>query len=260
MVANTSAASMFPRYFPLVVLIGHTLTHGVHAGIDVYVSPPDIETAAGSGITGVSTETFSSRPVGAFSNFTSATINGTYSLTAGTASIQANNIYGGFEEGNQLAVNPQTGRISLTLDAPVRYFGFYFTAGDAANNIDLYDGPTLLLSFSTGSLISLLPNNPTSTITAINKTVYNTQNYYGQPSTGSNNGEAYAYLHFIANAATVFNRVELSQITTGTAIFENDNHSVRTTAPAVPGTLVVVPEPALLACFGLGLLSLRRRR
>lgn len=243
-----------------ILLAGQLLAGGAFAGIDVYASPPDIESAETSGITGVSTENFSSRPVGTFGNFTSSTINGSYSLTAGTASIQANNIYGGFEEGNQLAVNPQTGRIRLTLDAPVRYFGFYFTAGDAANNIDLYNGPTLLLSFSTGSLIRLLPNNPTATITAINGTVYNTQNYYGQPSTGSNNGETYAYLHFIANGGTTFNRVELSQITSASAIFENDNHSVRTTAPAVPGTLVQVPEPASLAGFGLLWLALRRRR
>lgn len=247
------------RLFLFLVPTAFLLLGRAIAGVDVYVSPPDLESALDSGITGTSTENFESRTVGAFSNFTSSTINGSYSLTAGTASIQANNIYGGFEEGKQLAVNPQTGRITLTLDAPVRYFGFYFTAGDAANNIDLYNGPTLMLSFSTGTLISLLPNTPTATITAINGSVYNTRDYYGQPSTGSNNSEAYAYLHFIANGATTFNRVVLSQITTASAIFENDNHSVRTTAPAVPGSLVVIPEPASLAWLGL-LLALRRRR
>ena len=251
---------MLYRFLSLCCFSSQLLLKGASAGIDVYASPPDIETAEDSGITGVSTENFSARPVGTFTNFRSSTINGSYTLTAGTASIQSNNIYGGFEEGNQLAVNPQTGRISLTLDAPVRYFGFYFTAGDAANTIDLYNGPTLQLSFSTGSLISLLPNNSTATIKAINGANYNTINYYGQPVTGSNSNETYAYLHFIASGATMFDRVVLSQVTSSTAIFENDNHSVRTTAPAIPNTLVLIPEPASLAGLGLGLLALRRRR
>jgi hypothetical protein len=227
------------------------------AAFDVYVSPYDVESAEDSGITGVSTENFSSRPVGAFTNFASSTIDGSYTLTSGTVAIQANNQYGGYQEGNQLAVdNP--GSVTLTLNTPVKYFGFYFTAGDANNKIELYDGPTLVLTFSTGSLISLLPNNPTSKVTAINGTQYFTKDYYGQPVSGLNANEAYAYLHFIATGGSTFNRIVLSEPTG--AIFENDNHSVRATAPAVPGTLVVVPEPASLAWCGLGLLALRRRR
>jgi hypothetical protein len=245
----------------LGVSLAAVVTGAAHADIGVYVSPNDIESAEDSGITGVSTENFESRTVGAFSNFTSATINGSYSLTSGTADIQANNVFGGFEEGNQLAVNPQTGRITLTLNEPVAYFGFYFTAGDAANNIDLYDGTTLVKTFSTGTLISMLPNNPTATIKAINGSTYQTQAYYGQPSTGSNASEAYAYLHFIANAGTTFNRVVLSQITTAGAIFENDNHSIRATAPVIPGTLVAIPEPDAVGLLALGaLLAARRRR
>ena len=171
--------------------------------------------------------------------------------------IQDNNQYGGYQQGRQLAVdNP--GSVTLTLDTPVKYFGFYFTAGDANNKIDLYDGPTAVLTFSTGSLISLLPNHPTSKVTAVNGTQYFTKDYYGQPVSGQNASEAYAYLHLIATGTSSFNCIVLSELTG--AIFGNDNHSVRTTAPAVPGTLVVVPEPASLAWLGLGVLTLRRRR
>lgn len=254
---NVSRAPYCPLFS---CLIAAALSGSSLADIAIYASPNDIESAETSGITGVSTENFNARPLGALSTFNSGTINGTYSLTSGTANIQANNIYGGFEEGNQLSVNPQTGRVTLTLNEPARYFGFYFTAGDASNNIDLYDGVTLVKSFSTGTLINLLPNNPTSTIKAINGSTYLTQAYYGQPSTNANSNEAYAYLHFIANGDSKFNRVVLSQLTTATAIFENDNHSVRTTAPVIPGTLVAVPEPDALILLAMGALFAARRR
>jgi sugar lactone lactonase YvrE len=45
-------------------------------------------------------------------------------------------------------------------------------------------------------------------------------------------------------------------------VFENDNHSLRATAPEIPGTLVSIPEPssALLGLLGVTALGLRRRR
>lgn len=227
------------------------------AGIDVYASPNDIQSAEDTGITGVTTETFETQPIGDMNTFASTTIDGTYATTSGFNYIAANDIYGGYQLGNRVNLTAP-GSFTLTLNSPAEYLGFYFTAGDPNNNVDIYDGANLLLSFNTVSLMNLIPNDGFSTVTSINGSVYNTRDYYGQPVTGSNGSEPYAYLHFIATGGTNFNRIVFSQTTTAT--FDNDNHSIRATAPPIPGSLISVPEPASLASLGLALLALRRRR
>jgi hypothetical protein len=244
------------------------------AAISVYVSAPDIEKAEDSGFTGVSisTEDFSTPAQGAFpgvgGSYTSTAIDATYTAGGGNAStVSANDQYGGNGEGKYLRI-PEVSSITIALDNTTytngaQYFGFYFTAGDAGNQIDFYDDDTLVYSFSTASLITLLPKN--STVTAINGSVYDTDDYYGQPITNSNINEPYAYLHFIATNGDTFNKIVLSQKDTPfPTAFENDNHSIMEAAPSLPGTLVpvanAVPEPSSALLGGLSALALFRRR
>ena len=150
--------------------------------------------------------------------------------------------------------------VTLTLDTPCARFRFYFTAGDANNGIEIYSGNTLLRDFNTASLISLLPNNGTSTITAINGTNYLTSDYYGQPVTGQNASEPYAYLHFITQGTDTFDRIVLSQ--DQNAIFENDNHSILAVSPVIPSSLVLVsvPEPGSFLMLSMAALAFGGRR
>lgn len=233
------------------------------SAISVYISPDGVQSAETSGILGVTpeqifTENFNSIPTGSLTSYTSPTIGVTYTASSGAAAIQPNDQYGGFGEGNYLGING--GRsTTMLIDNAAQYFGFYFSAGDANNQIDIYSGSELLLSFSTATLMGMLPNTAGSEITAINGDKYLTQNYYGQPTSGRNATEPYAYLHFVTEGATSFDRIVLSQ-GTGSPIFENDNHSILTTAPVIPDSLVKVPEPSAFLLSSIGVLALLSRR
>lgn len=235
------------------------------AQISVFLSPNDVQSAEASGLTGISTETFNSRPTGTFSSFQSSSLNATYTAANGTRII-ANDQYGGFALQNYLGVTPNASA-TATLSAPAKYFGFYFTAADGYNNkVALYSQNTLVFEFNTSSLLTFLPRNNTSTVTALSGATYRTIDYYGQPVSNLNTGEPYAYVHFVASGTTTFDRVVLTQ--GSSAIFESDNHSLSATAPLIPNSLVqlsgptLVPEPStgLLSCLALGSMLLRRRR
>lgn len=227
--------------------------------ITVYLSPNDIETAEDSGIAGVTTETFNSRPTGSVNGFAGAV--GTYT---GDGTVIANNLYGGNNEGNYLGIISGS-TSTLSFASPVEYFGLYFTAGDGRNSFEIKSAGVTLLSFNTQRLIQLLPNTANGRITAIDGNEYRTRDYYGQPTSNLNASEPYSYIHIIGGAGTTFDQVVLSQASGG-AIFESDNHSIRATAPAIPATFVnitqAVPEPtsAILGLFGAVSLLVRRRR
>ena len=232
------------------------------AQVSVYFSPNDVESAEASGITGVRTENFSGATIGTLSTYRSSSLGGLYSANYGKSYFQGNNVYGASNGGSQFAVGGGAST-TLTLDEAVSYFGFYFTAGDGYNNIDLYSGNTLLLAFNTQTLIDLIPKTAGTTITAIDGNTYNTIDYYGQPVTNRNGNEPYAYIHFIATEGTKIDRIDFRQsVNPSTAVFENDNHSIRTEAPVVPGTFVyLIPEPSSILASALGLLvCLGKRR
>lgn len=254
----------------LACLVFATLTASASATINLYLSANDVQSAETSGFvsgTTFTTENFSSATVGAFSSYVGTV--GTYTTASG-AVIKDNNIYGGNGSGKYLGISSGT-TTTLTLTAPAQYFGIYFTAGDAYNSFQIKREGVTLLSFNTAELIKLLPNTSAGRITAIDGLVYNTQDYYGQPGlppeTWNNNTEPYGYIHIIATGGTTFDQVLLSQADNGiTAVFENDNHSIRATAPTIPGVLVnvtgAIPEPSTLwfSLSCLSLMVLRRRR
>jgi hypothetical protein len=232
--------------------------------LTVYLSPNDIQSAEDSGILGISpeqifTEDFGSMETGALGSYHSSAIGVQYT-TAGGTQILDNDQNGGDNLGLYLGVNSGS-RTTLTLDTPAQYFGLYLTAGDAFNGIDLYNGDTLLLAFTTAKLLSLLPRDGVSMVTAMNGSQYYTDNYYGQPGSGSNAGDPYAYLHFVMSGEDTFDRIVLHQANNGMS-FESDNHSILAGRPDIPDSLVAVPlpEPSSMAFLGFALLGLRRKR
>lgn len=236
-----------------------------YSQVAVYVSPNDIQTAETSGIKGVTpsqifTEDFESLSQDSLVTYHSPTIGVQYTSDGG-AHVIGNNLYGGYNQGNYLGVYPDSEAV-LNLDTPSQYFGLYFTAGDAHNTVEIYSGSKLLLQFTTGSLLSLLPNDHVSTLTAINGDNYLASDYYGQPTSGDNPSEPYAYLHFVTFGDDTFDKIVLRD--TESAIFENDNHSILTVRPEIPDSLVLltaVPEPTSLASIVLvGLVGFKRKR
>jgi len=257
---------MKSSFLYLFLIVSSWAVQGASGQVSVYVSPNDIETAAASGIAGVTnyTETFNALATGttSISGYHSTAIGATYTTSTNTKII-ANDQYGGYQQGNYLGV-PSGSSATITLDpgTSAQYFGFYFTAGDRYNQIQIYSGNTQLLSFTTASLIDMLPNTAGSKVTAINGNTYNTVDYYGKPVTNENGTEPYAYLHFITSGGVTFDKIVLTQTSRTTAIFENDNHTILAVAPTLPNTLVVVPvpEPGSLTLLGLASCFLFRRR
>ncbi|RYD22658.1 MAG: hypothetical protein EOP88_07225 [Verrucomicrobiaceae bacterium] len=250
---------------PLLSLLAVlSLTSASQAGISIYLSPNGIETAEASGILNVTTETFNSRANGSVNNFEGTV--GTYTTLWG-GNVDNGNIYSGATQGKYLGIQADSST-TLTLTGDVAYFGLYFSAGDGGNSFAVKSNGTTIFSFNTAALLAMLPRTDEGRITAINGQQYLTKNYYGQPGTGHNGTEPYAYIHIIGTEGTTFDQIVLSEAP-NTAVFENDNHSIRTTAPELPDTLVhiptapaplPIPEPSAAIIGGIGALLLLRRR
>lgn len=199
---------------------------------------------------------------------------GTYVADANNAYaiINADQFGGAGGTGRYMAVGSETGSggaILLNLNSDVNYFGFWWSAGDQFNSITFLQNNTALATFTTAQVVALLPRGP-GTATAINGTQYSASDYYGNPNSGSNPNEPYAYVDVIATGLQ-FNQVLISN--PGNSGFESDNHSIAAGVTSPPAGDVVVstlqltpaasaPEPAscALALLGLGAILFGRRR
>lgn len=253
-----------PRVLLPLLIATSSLCGISQAGISIYLSPNGIETAEESGITNVTTETFNNHSTGSVNTFAGTV--GTYTTLWG-GSVENGNIYSGATQDKYLGIQSDSST-TLTLTGDVAYFGLYFSAGDGGNSFEVKNNGVTIFSFNTAALIAMLPRTEEGRITAINGQQYKTRDYYGQPGTSHNGTEPYAYIHIIGTEGTTFDQIVLSEAA-NTAIFENDNHSIRTTAPELPDTLVYIPttpttlpipEPSAALIGGIGALLLLRRR
>jgi hypothetical protein len=103
---------------------------------------------------------------------------------------------------------------TLTLDQSSSYFGFWWSAGDANNQLSFYSGSDLVARYSTASMFGSLDLS---------------QEYYGNPLTGGNASEPYAFINFYGDENTSWDTIEITQIGTG-AGFESDNYTSRVAA------------------------------
>ncbi|WDE97365.1 hypothetical protein PQO03_05290 [Lentisphaera profundi] len=127
------------------------------------------------------------------------------------------NVWGG-------AVDDQTGQASkfswqgnnwtpvstLSLNQKSSYFGFWWSAGDKNNQLSFYNEDELVARYTTESMFGNLNLN---------------QDYYGNPLTGGNGGEPYAFINFFGDAETSWDKIELTQ--NGGGGFESDNYTTR---------------------------------
>lgn len=120
---------------------------------------------------------------------------------------------------------------TLKLNEASSYFGLYWSAGDAANDLKFYSNGVLVADFTTANLMNMLPKS-----------------YYGNPiaegnNAGQNKGEPYGFINFIGGADTSWDTIVFGN-TQGSG-FEADNYTVRSegwnpkTDGALPGTAVV---------------------
>ena len=114
---------------------------------------------------------------------------------------------------------------TLSLNKPSSYFGFYWSAGDGANQLQFYNGNNLVGQFTTQSLLTNLPNE-----------------FYGNPlNRAQNKGEPYAFVNFYGDINTSWDTVVLSNVTSSG--FESDNYTSRIEAwnSARDGVITGIP-------------------
>lgn len=194
-----------------------------------------ITTAQGAGafnstLSGTQVETFDNLPTGVSKNVVWNGV-GTFDQL----NVIPANIYGGapdanFAKGSPYAVEGLNSikTTTLTLNAPSSYFGLYWSAGDAANDLKFYNGKTLVADFTTANLINMLPNA-----------------YKGNPNPafkGADYGEKFGFINFLGGTGTSWDKIVFSNTTSSG--FEADNYTTRLTGwnPAIdglPGTPVV---------------------
>ncbi len=251
------------------------------AQVNAYISGPGVQTAETSGMMysdgttpGFLTETFSGPVQTITTVYHSATLNDDFTVGANDTVYPtiSNGNYGGTNQGDYLSIGADTAHantlqtISLKLSSPVAYIGFSFYAGDANNSFSIYNGNTLLGTYTTGTLINTLNTNPLKDVSG--RTV-NKSGYYGEPGANFNTSQPYAYIDLFGVAGTTFDTIVFGQ--NNSAAFETDNVSITTTgaAPAPAGNFIAIgevqtPEPGtwvyLVAGVGAFAFLQRRRR
>ena len=178
---------------------------------------------------------------------------GTYTATGSGFAVTGADQYGGAGNTGKYfytgAFNGTDRSATLQLSQTAYYFGLYWSAVDVTNRIEFYKGSTLVDVLEAGRLISNL-----------------SAAYDGNPNTGANTGEKYAFVNIYSDdktAAGGFDRVVFNN-PAGATGNESDNHTISfsTAVPTIlrpDETLVPVPEPAGLLAAAGGLLALGRR-
>lgn len=134
----------------------------------------------------------------------------------------------------------------------VNYVGLQISALDAGNQLTLYRSGVVLGTYSPAALVKAVGTCPTNNGT--------TNSYCGNPTTGENTGEQYAYVNFF-DLSGYFDELMLTETSGGG--FEADNFTVGYLNPTTLFGTVLVPEPGSVAVVLSGLLGvmlLRRRR
>ncbi len=258
---NSAAIPMTMRLWAMVGLLAGCVLLGTGAPradtITVTYNAAGVQTPNAASICGstagctVAYETFSYVSPGTASSYTSNFSSGTGVASAYTGvyspiQVNAADQYGGaggtgnydvvFGTSNTLTIaNNQTG-------GGVNYFGLYISALDAGNELQFYNGNTLVYTFTSQNLISALGSCANG---------HSGNAYCGNPSDWyADSGELFAFVNFTDTGGT-FNKIVFTQ--NGGGGFETDNHTV-----AYNSALVTtgVPEPAGIAVMGVGLLAL----
>jgi len=189
--------------FSATVGLGLLSATQARAGLVFTIENPDVESTS---VSGALTENFDTVPIGVIGTYVSPTIGGTYS----GGQVIPHDQYGGAGGAGQYDVVGLGATTSQTLQfaSGKTYFGMWWSAGDPSNKLEFFDSSNSLLgSYVIGDIIPFL--SPA---------------YLGNPDTGENPGEYYAYLHFTTTEGSLIDRVVFSNVTTSG--FESDNHSV----------------------------------
>jgi uncharacterized repeat protein (TIGR02543 family) len=264
----------------VIALLGtmHTSTAGASAILEAPVAP----SVAGDGITAYISPPFVQGPKESINatieTFDSLTHNATASSFSSTVGTFANIVaYSGEVEewggANTTTSTPTAGGTAskyaspaggspatLTFVTPVRYMGFWWSAGSPTNTVKVYSSAsdsTPVAEFTSLQLDTLLGSTPnpypgSAPLTAIDGTTYTKGHYFGRPrdhtqvaptawhnrflvTDVNRNIYSHAYINIFASGSVGFGKVEFSS-----GGFEFDNVAISTTVQTPTPELVFV--------------------
>ncbi|MFO0956410.1 MAG: PEP-CTERM sorting domain-containing protein [Isosphaeraceae bacterium] len=217
------------------------------ADIAVTAEAPGVQSSQVAGVTTMNFD-FPAYAIGSYTNLTSPI--GTYTAASPGLKINGPDTFGGANQTQYMAVGSQsapTTVVNLALSGPMAYFGLYWGAVDAQNELQFKSGSTVIAKFDAASVLNFLDTLPSGT----------KSQYFGNPNTNPkvNTSEPYLYLNFFGTNGTTFDSIVFVNKNTGTG-FESDNHSVRVSPVTPTGTpvgVIPVPEPSSVLLAGIGL-------
>lgn len=231
--------------------------------VSIYLDAPLVQGSFAASTSGTTTEDFNSFSAGACpTTWAVGTITGVCNissvLTWGGSSVGANSTtpsIGGAGSNYATTAN-NTDSFTLTLSAPSKYVGLYWTAGSPSNTISFFDGNKKIIELTTASIMELLgtapvdandwltiANDPAAVVdSGIPATKYKRAYYFGNPRAYTANPptqmssvsgvDPWTYLHLFASGTVEFDSVQFSG-----GGFEFDNLAVSTSAKTPPASL-----------------------
>jgi hypothetical protein len=231
--------------------------------VSIYLGAPLVQGSFAAGTSGTTTEDFNSFSAGACpTTWAVGTITGVCNissvLTWGGSSVGADSdtpSIGGAGSNYATTAN-NTDSFTVTLSAPSKYVGLYWTAGSPSNTISFFDGNKKIIELTTASIMELLGTAPTDAADWLSikndpnaviasgtpGTTYKRAYYFGNPRAYSANPptaistvsgtDPWTYLHLFASGTVEFDSIQFSG-----GGFEFDNLAVSTSAKTPPASL-----------------------
>ena len=162
------------------------------------------------------------------------TVNDTTYSYSNDLEIKAANQWGGANSSKFITQqNLQSVRsYSLNVSQDQKYFGFWWSAGDAYNKITFKNDGEEVASFVTSDLVDFIDNSGT-----VNAADYKGNPAYSGESTGHLN-EPFAYVNVFFGSESAYDEIVVASLTEGGAAFESDNHTFSAISQPIRGEIV----------------------
>ena len=232
LVTTTTLTSLFAPGLSQAAFGNSNLANNSNAaGIIVSIEEPTIQTTQLPNPSEFYTVDFNSQSTGT-AGFSKTNAGTTYEYSS-DLDIQTANQWGGAEGSKFITQARQNSIRSYKIDVSEdqKYFGFWWSAGDAYNKITFKKDGATVAEFRTKDLVDFIQSSG----------VANTQDYYGNPAyNGSKTGhqnEPFSYVNIFFKQGS-YDEIVIATLTEGGAAFESDNHTFSAVDQDIIGTVL----------------------